>query len=170
MSALRTVIPSILPVALLAASGASLAADAGNGGWVQFGELRVEVLRAVALRADGDHPEDPGNVEVYLSRAPLDAAAMKASGYPEGAARDAVDAAGGGLVVVCITPQGAHCGTLIHHGEPAINERLSPHGELVLARDEPGHVAGRWTLAGFDLFGTAVAAEVHFDTPVHEAD
>lgn len=170
MSAFRTGTLSILLATMFATSGASPAADAANGGWVQLGDLRVEVERAVALRADGDHPEDPGNVEVYLSRVPLDAAALKASGYPEGAARDAVDAAGGGLVVVCITPQGAHCGTLIHQGEPAVNERLSPHGELVLTRDEPGHVAGRWTLTDFDLYGTAVAAELRFDVPVHGAD
>jgi hypothetical protein len=150
----------------LALSLPSVAADApANAGWVQLGDLRFELDRALALRTDGNHPGELGNVEIYFSRVRLDAAALHDSGYPEGAARDAVDAAGGGLAVLCISPQGEPCGVLLHHVDPPVHERLGEQGELRLSANEGRRIAGRWSLTDFDLYGTPVSADLRFDLP-----
>jgi hypothetical protein len=162
---LRTLHFALLLIVPLFAPLHAAAAERVNTGWVVLGELRIELSRALALRAEGDHPEDLGNIEIYFSHAALDADALVESGYPEGAARDTVDAAGGGLAVLCITPQRELCGLLLHQAEPAVNERLGAHGELRLQAGGSERIAGSWSLADFDLFGTPLSGELRFNLP-----
>lgn len=152
----------LLALSFLCLPGA--AGASANAGWIQLGELRMELDRAIALRASGNHPGEPGNIEIYFSRVALDAATLLDSGYPEGAARAAV-AEGGGLAVLCITPQGELCGVLVHQADPAVHERLSTQGELRLQGDRGERIVGRWSLPEFDLYGTPLSGELRFDLP-----
>jgi hypothetical protein len=166
--------PALAMMVLLSAAlySTSAASESLSEGFISVDETRLEVRQVLALRVASDRPGHPGDVYVYLSDVPLDAAALSAayveSGYEEERARVEADAAEGGFVKICITPEGGECMLYFHHhsGEQF---RRGEIGELSMEHNTLDRVSGRWKLEHSDDMGRTIAFDLRFDAPVLDA-
>jgi hypothetical protein len=142
---------------------AVLAAEPAKG-WFRIGESRLDVRHAIAVEADPTGNLEQRQVFIYLSAQPLDAARVAAAFDADDAVRE-LDPAGG-YVRLCIDFAGEDCG--VFYSPEGFNS--GGYGELVLARNEPGHVAGRFALAQpEEFFDKDYQFDLAFDTPITPA-
>lgn len=158
--------PTLSALFALAAAQAD-AADTGSGHF-RMGDDRVTFRHAIAVRHERHVDPAEDEIFVFLSDRPLDPAVVVAAFDPDDGARDSYGDHSGGLLRICIGPDGHECGLFHRRFEPNDGFNTAGYGELALTTHDADRIAGRWVLdAPEDFFGKTYDFDLRFDAAVH---
>lgn len=161
--------PAILFTAALALSSTFTRAESSGSGFFSFGEARLEITHAAAVRKPSNVPGEAGEVLVFLSNIPLDAAELAAAFNPESRLDQFVrEQDAGGYVRICISPDGVECWLYFNHREPLESFNTGGQGEFSLETMTNVRVAGNWTHPREEFFDKYYEYDLRFDVTITE--